>query len=402
MPSTFTWLDYSEHERRAMLDIMKQFGERDTRDELGIGSVRDALADLLFPGTSTIQTRARYFLFIPWIYVALENRQTDPGKISDRVRRQETALISALLSAGETEGVIGRQAQDKLQRMPSNIYWQALGVLGLRTFRGSQDQYHRSLGAYYAQQAQLNRQRSEEPGDLRGRTNWHAALPIPPDNFPNEVTLALTRVEAEYLRERIQTQAPDSLLAFWVSRRKMPPTSTFPWDLIDENHPLHLREKLIHAQNFSEAMHGAALLYNLLLAEQAVRTDAIENYRTVLKDWTDGITARLDEFAKWDQAQFWGHILRINPRVPRLTRLFVERWLEVTLDPVRLPVLAEDGLARRMIRERELFLKRGQARLENRRALDLWNGAAGTGRLDFRWNVSQRHLQDIHDGLKNS
>ena len=35
MPSTFTWLDYSEHERRKMLDVIELFGEKTTRDELG-------------------------------------------------------------------------------------------------------------------------------------------------------------------------------------------------------------------------------------------------------------------------------------------------------------------------------------------------------------------------------
>jgi hypothetical protein len=35
VPSTFTWLDYSEHERRKMLDVIELFGERTTRDELG-------------------------------------------------------------------------------------------------------------------------------------------------------------------------------------------------------------------------------------------------------------------------------------------------------------------------------------------------------------------------------
>lgn len=32
--------------------------ERDTRDKLGLGGIRDTFADTLFPGTSTIQTRA--------------------------------------------------------------------------------------------------------------------------------------------------------------------------------------------------------------------------------------------------------------------------------------------------------------------------------------------------------
>jgi hypothetical protein len=41
--SAFVWLDYSEHERRKMLDIVDLLREHDTRDELGIGSVRDTL-----------------------------------------------------------------------------------------------------------------------------------------------------------------------------------------------------------------------------------------------------------------------------------------------------------------------------------------------------------------------
>jgi len=67
MVPTFTWLDYSEVERRKMLDVIDLFGEKTTRDELGIGGVRDAFADLLFPAT-TIQTTAKYFLFVPWMY----------------------------------------------------------------------------------------------------------------------------------------------------------------------------------------------------------------------------------------------------------------------------------------------------------------------------------------------
>jgi hypothetical protein len=50
MPSSFTWLDYSEQERRKMLDAIRLFKDQNTVDELGIGTVRDRFADLLFPG----------------------------------------------------------------------------------------------------------------------------------------------------------------------------------------------------------------------------------------------------------------------------------------------------------------------------------------------------------------
>jgi len=141
MRSTFTWLDYSEHERRKMVDVIEAFAEQGTRDELGIGTIRDGFADLLFPGTGTVQTRAKYFLFIPWIYREAEDRRIESARIADWARRREIALVNGLEKGGETLDVIGRVARESLRRLPSNIYWQGLGVWGIRLFEGSQDQY---------------------------------------------------------------------------------------------------------------------------------------------------------------------------------------------------------------------------------------------------------------------
>jgi hypothetical protein len=59
-----------------MQRVIELFKEPDTRDELGIGQIRDAFSDLLFPATSTFQTKARYFLLIPWILLELERQKT--------------------------------------------------------------------------------------------------------------------------------------------------------------------------------------------------------------------------------------------------------------------------------------------------------------------------------------
>lgn len=58
MASHFAWVDFSEEDRQRVLDVVRLFREQDTRDEIGIGIIRDAFADFFFPGTSTIQTRA--------------------------------------------------------------------------------------------------------------------------------------------------------------------------------------------------------------------------------------------------------------------------------------------------------------------------------------------------------
>jgi len=74
MPSTLTWLDVSAEQQRRVRDMIRLFEEPGTRDELGVGPVRDAFSELLFPGTSVIQTRARYFLFVPWYFQEAQRR----------------------------------------------------------------------------------------------------------------------------------------------------------------------------------------------------------------------------------------------------------------------------------------------------------------------------------------
>ena len=106
MPSTFGWVDFAEQDRQRMADVIHLFREQDTRDELGLGSVRDAFANLLFPGTSTIQTKAKYMLLVPWIYLRHEKRQTSSKDIARKARGDELDLIEGLLKSGPTGGLL--------------------------------------------------------------------------------------------------------------------------------------------------------------------------------------------------------------------------------------------------------------------------------------------------------
>src|SRR4051812_31333889 len=187
MGSVFTWLDQSDQQRRKVLDLLVMFKERETVDELGLGTIRDALADILFPGTSAPQTRARYFFFVPWMYLQFERKKTPSAEIARRARRFELDLIEALLNAGEVDGVIGRLARRNLQRLPSNIYWSGLRRLGIFRGDGSQERYQGSLDAFYQRPKDL---RSDDDDPLGGRRgNWHTQLSDAPDRFESNPTL---------------------------------------------------------------------------------------------------------------------------------------------------------------------------------------------------------------------
>src|SRR5688500_4852305 len=108
MTALIAWLDASAEDQRRMREIVNLFSERESRDELGIGQVRDALSDLLWPGTSTLFTRARYFLFIPWCYRAAGEARSDVAKAAALADQNERRLIRSLVDAGEEDGVIGR------------------------------------------------------------------------------------------------------------------------------------------------------------------------------------------------------------------------------------------------------------------------------------------------------
>src|SRR4051812_33199863 len=182
MVSSFTWLDYSEHERRLAMEVIDLFGEDETRDELGLGTIRDAFADLLFPGTSTIQTRARYFLFVPWVYKELERKRTAGRMLTERTRQLQGRLRDALIAGGEENGVIGFRAGLNVQRLPSSVYWFGLRTWGVLRFEGTEDDYRRNLDSFYARIDGATVPDAGESTDPASR-NWDAHLPGPPTDW---------------------------------------------------------------------------------------------------------------------------------------------------------------------------------------------------------------------------
>ncbi|QDU96259.1 DUF6361 family protein [Lignipirellula cremea] len=403
MPSTFTWLDYSEHDRRKMLDVIELFGEKTTRDELGLGGVRDAFADLLFPGTSTIQTVAKYFLFAPWIYLTLENKRTASSKVGLRARKLEIELARKLEESGETDGVIGRIAKEKLQRLPSSVYWQGLSQWGIRTFSGSQDEYHRSLDLFYQRQRVRQSSRHEHEGESAAEAdlhNWHIGLPLPDADFPLGANLTLSQAEAEYLRERLLTNCGQSLMA-WLVREQVEFVSVpFAWDLAVEL-PAVLANQVLHGQNFSESMHGAQLLYNLILAEHRAWQEKIDLYRKDLSAWGQRISRRMDILRDWDRREFWRIVYQSNPRVSSRARSFIQTWIDLATTALDLNAIADSKAARQLVENREVQLKGGLARVRSKRARELWKGAAGAAQMDLRWSSARRIVSDILTGMES-
>lgn len=399
MESRFGWVDFAEEDRRRMMEILHLFREHEIREELGIGTVRDAFSDTLFPGTSTLHTRAKYMLYIPWTFTLLEKNAVPSHEIESRSRESEIALINTLLNAGEQDGVIGRVARKDLKILPSYMYWSGLGIWGIRRFEGSLQQYFRSLDGYYKEKQRVVHSNDREPVSTIWH-NWDPHVIPPPKGFPYEAHLPLSVDEAEYLHDKISANCTQSLLAHLVDKAQ-PSSVDFVWRHPESADFREDHQRIIqHARNFSEVFYGASLLYNLMLSEKKKNDLLIENYKRKLDTWSNEIQNRFPELITWSRKDFWSIVFEQRFHIiPLSTRRFVEAWIDLVRKNEGLNTISYAEDARSLIRDRESRIKGKRARLRNSQMLDQWAGASGAFSINFRWPIVETIVNDILIGL---
>ncbi len=404
MPSTLTWIDHDSKARSRALRILSLFQERNTRDELGLGSIRDAFSDSFFPGTSTIQTRLRYMLLTPWIYTDLECKGISAKDFAYKADQAERKMIKPLLASKDNAGAFGKTAGRSLKRLSSSVYWSGLRSWGILCWGGSQEAYHMGIDVVYKSRRERNgrlknrRDREDDAGmglDPASVT-WHPQLPNAPEGFPEKVDFNLTRDEAEFIMDRIQACHPESLLAHLGLKCKRANVD-YIWDHPDLSTFSAKNQELIeHARLFSGVMYGASLLYNVALAEQANREETSEEHRNSFDDWKESLD--LKKVQEWSLDHLWELTMGVDHTIGHLTRTFVSEWVAMVC--AGKANLLDNPEARTLIRNREIFLKGARSRFTNGQALDQWGGASGQYRLSYRWPNARWLLEDLYQGLE--
>jgi uncharacterized protein DUF6361 len=399
--STVAWLDTSAGEQRRVRELIALFEETESRDELGIGQIRDVLSDALFPGTSVLQTRARYFLLVSWAYQYAASKRV-ARDLNARAQLIERQLVE-VLRKGDDEGVIGRVVGHGVKTLPSTMFWSGLRRFGILAQDRSPDQLTGVLTRLGDGVDELVDRRVGE---------WHPTVPHWPDGFPNtlEGGLSLKDDEAAWLRDRIVDACQGSLLAHLVAWERPPSASSAPWeDLACLAAPEPTVQMLRVAEGFSLIMNGAALLYNVLVAEcyEAAGLTRITSPSQERLDAYEKWLNRLDNSRQlvrdWNPDVLWALVDDSGSRVSFTTRAFVEAWTSAVRNGSAADALTDPNHnLRALIANREQSIKRGQSRLTNARLLASWGGASGTRPLNFRWVQVRRIVTDIHEGLNRA
>ncbi len=381
------WVDFSKSDRDMVLSVLRQLTEPGAVDELGIGTIRDGFSDILFPGTSTIQTRAKYLFIIPYLCLELEReRKLSPREFIEALEKRELDLIDVLAVNG-AEGVIGQRSRQTLRRKPSSVYWNALRTFGLLTEAVSLSEY---VSLQYARRNTSEQQKASGKRQSRydedttddsdagnsGVSIWR--VPIYED-WRDNLTIVLTAEEAVYLREKITTMpgTRDSLLALVLRENRLdfPEYKDFTeLDALQNLMPPEMWRDYQLARDFSRFIYGARVRYNVIFSEGQNEL-ANENWRQFIDERP---SVNLEEVRA-----------RLKPRADVMR--FLKRF-EAELDN-------EDALDKLII-DREKQLK-GPARskLSNKELYKYDGNSINMEPLVYRLSNAQRIVRDIFEGV---
>lgn len=390
--SFVAWLDHSTEDERRVREMIRLFDQPETQDALGFGQVRDAYGDLLFPGTSTLHTRAKYLLFIPWCSIAAAARGYTGERLERASRDNERRLIQTLSSMPGVQGLIGGRRGWTVRNLPSGTYRTALERWHIQ---GDDDQDSPS----------------PDDGVLVVATHgWHRRLPAPPLDFPERApgAFALTYGEAEYLQGRLLSiDGPASLFAYLADHCGRALKAPRLWEEpIVEQAPPHIRDDVRLAETFSTISHGANLLYNYLVARKYEQDgwttveNPVERYEARLDDWAVKLRELGPSWPSWRDirtraADENGNVLR-NVSL----NAFAETWFSLVAQEEPHDLWRSDA-AQTLVRSREVSIKRLQSRFTNPTMLSRWGGSSGAGAFEFRWSQARQLLNDVIAGLRS-
>ena len=391
------WIDFSRNDRNKVLGVLDRLSEQGTLDELGIAPVRDGFADLFFPGTSTIQTRAKYFLIVPYAMKDLEQgTETNPNRLQSILNETEKRCAESLVEKEkEDSGIIGSRSLSQggwVKRTPSSIYWTGLRSYGIFTGGGiSLSEYLRSICALKTRKAGLRKlgnrndkaedeseKDDSDAGELFKKHFW--TVPTYQPDWLDFLRLQLTEEEGQYLKHQIIMSQPDSMLAFILKNSLVDILSVENFRELKgliRMFPEKIQQDYFLAVSFSEFLFVLRVLYNMILS-------AGENKRANT-EWKS-IRMQLPETAAVDLEKIIQKLyLQRNPDLC----VFLRRAQNAML-------LSDEEELKNLIKKREKDLKGSRAKTLHPGEFKP-NEWLGGEYLDYRFSNAKTIIRDIFE-----
>lgn len=388
------WIDFSKSERNKVLSVLELLSEQGTLDELGIMPIRDGFSEIFFPGTTTIQTRAKYFFIVPYALRDLElGKETNPAKAMrelDKVERE--CGMKFLENNPGMDGIIGSRslsAGSWVKRAPSVIYWSGLRKYGIFLNADlSLSEYVRVVCALKGEKANTlslgNRNDKadddkdhddQDAGAVAGIRFWD--IPTYRYDWRDDLSMELTQEEGAFLKKKMISRYPDSMLAYVLENHVdafFQCSSFQELKSIIHLFPEQMQDDYYLALQFSDFLEAINVKYNLIISD--------EKNAEAVRVWNE-MKDSLDERASVDLTRIVNRLKVYNPSLVRFLSEAKEAMQEHDESKLKNAIVR---------RERELKTTRAKTLHPGEFDPDAWYGI---GTLDYRFNRTKTILADI-------
>lgn len=278
-----------------MLQVLKMTSESVALDELGIGRIRDAFADLMFPGVSTLQKHLKYFSLMPQLYrKATEKRYNRLSEVKAEVIRLERIMTKNLYEGSlDKRGItgsdmIGKTGGNYVKYDPAYIYNSGLQKFEiLRSPQLYELIYAASKALHNA--PKISKSDDENTNDDTGESRslfQFCSFPEVDYDFTKKCSLSLTAGDKNFITDHIlEAQASkNTLLRYIVSHPEFEIADEFeqiPTALL----PAPLGEVQDMARRFAHFIYLVHIRYNYIFSQykdEEMRTlffAKLEDYR---------------------------------------------------------------------------------------------------------------------------
>ena len=388
--------------------VMKLLKGQGAIDELGLGRIRDAFSNMMFPGLSTLQTHAKYFLLMPSLYAYLEKtRISDSREARAKVRENEVALTERLI-AGSPEGTTGIIGADTLRSRdgfvkydPAYVYQAGMETYGLVPRGGNVYAFLAERSAQYQSTPKKHRG-NEESGDdsedLTGSRQIFKTCGLSYDFRSKEpLSIALSHKEAEFLKRHMVAATHGSLLSYLLDSglyENIPDRNFDSDDLgefLKDNVPDELYRTYSLALRYSRFAYllrlRYAMQYNVLVgAEEAAEKESAE-FIHIQTDYSDEFTPdAINEIVQFVSSRVSEETCKTF--ISKCAYLITEKNYEELDRQIALREKTIKGIKRsKLINYKEM---------QKGRPFDL------PAPMAFRWNtIVKKVLSEIKEGMRN-
>ena len=425
MTSKIGWIDFSPLHRERVKRFIELMEEDGVQDELGVGTIRDAMSNKLFPGFSTLHTRAKYFFITPYILLDRERKQRKSESGKDYFNRVEIETNNTIIKFYESckerkeESYFGKFKKDGvLKRQPSEIYWNGITTLRLVNYDGTLDQLLRDKHSTIEELLSCNQ--GDDTVKEQGENNKPRVVDAgSADGWIENITekgLTLTSVEAQILRDRLIKHTPNSLptelltndevwevykAAAYKDKGNEQITNALI-NFVEKAYKLveneELRTNLITAHDLSLFLYGPHIAYNLRLAEQVKAAESvIQELRDMGIVWLETLEQRMIDYKRFDISNCM-QAVNVKPT----TRLFLKEVQQLVTQQEKWQDI-EPELCDRVEKQEERNKKTKSRffKLKNNRVVDENEKGAwvGLGLINYRYTAALAVMKDVQEVL---